>query len=175
MAESSRLPGCRSWPIDKGSHGLELRSHQTLYLADGSVVLGVVRARNARNITIRGRGILAATFLPGDPIPAAAAQCMMCLCGSNHAIDIEDSSDVQIEGITVVHSTSWNVTAVQSPTLTSATGTNCKALHSHTGASKSPRTWLQFRILAATNTGSARRDPRRCRERHQGHWLAVLE
>jgi len=34
---------------------------------------------------------------------------MKCECGNNHAIDIEGSVGVTLEGVTVLHATSWNV------------------------------------------------------------------
>eukprot|EP01051_Picozoa_sp_SAG22_P017532 SAG22_NODE_2727_length_2276_cov_1.092329_3_plen_112_part_00 len=58
------------WGGDAGSRGLALTSHSTLYLAEGAVVLGGIRVHDVENVTIRGFGIIAATFLPGEAIGA---------------------------------------------------------------------------------------------------------
>ena len=98
-----------SWSIDKGSRGLQLQSDSTLYLAEGAVVLGVVRAYNVQNVSIRGRGILAAAFLPGSAFPPGAAQCQYCMCGGDHVVEIVNGTDITVEGVTLMHSTSWNL------------------------------------------------------------------
>ena len=49
-----------------GSRGLALQSHSTLYLAEGAVLLGGLRVYDVENVTIRGFGIIATTFLPGQ-------------------------------------------------------------------------------------------------------------
>lgn len=54
-----------------------------------------------RNVTIRGRGIIAAAFLPGGALPPGAARCQYCLCGGDHPIEFIGGRDVNISGITV--------------------------------------------------------------------------
>ena len=61
------------WGGDAGSRGLALKSHSTLYLAEGAVLLGGLRVYDVENVTIRGFGIIATTFLPGDAIGADRA------------------------------------------------------------------------------------------------------
>ena len=52
--------------VHTGSRGLALQSHSTLYLAEGAVLLGGLRVYDVENVTIRGFGIIATTFLPGQ-------------------------------------------------------------------------------------------------------------
>jgi hypothetical protein len=58
------------WGGDAHSRGIEVKNDSTVYLADGAVLLGGLRVYNAHNVTIRGFGIIAATFLPGEAIGA---------------------------------------------------------------------------------------------------------
>ncbi|MEF2248570.1 hypothetical protein [Paenibacillus sp. IITD108] len=51
---------------DYGEPPLMLQSNQTLYISGGAVVRGRVRADNANNITIRGRGILLNDYRSND-------------------------------------------------------------------------------------------------------------
>ena len=88
---------------------LQLRSDSTMYLAHGAVVLGRVEASNAHNITVRGPGILAAEWLPGEAIPTSASSCGHCGCPGTHAVLITNSTDVTLTGITIMHVTSWMV------------------------------------------------------------------
>ena len=55
---------------------IELKDGETLYLAPGSFVKGIVRSVGTKNVVIRGRGILDASNLPrrGGPPPAGAAR-----------------------------------------------------------------------------------------------------
>ncbi len=73
---------------DLGPDGLELKSNQTIYLADGAFVNGRIHGHNVTHASIRGRGIL---------------------CGRRHGkgphhlhFTGENSSDITIEGITLV-------------------------------------------------------------------------
>eukprot|EP00040_Diaphanoeca_grandis_P016011 m.82379 g.82379 ORF g.82379 m.82379 type:complete len:496 (-) comp25512_c0_seq1:161-1648(-) len=88
---------------------LTLKNDSTVYLAQDAVVLGRVEASNVHNATLRGTGILAAEWLPGAPLPPSVANCTHCGCPGNHAIDISNSTDVAVEGITVMHASSWMV------------------------------------------------------------------
>ena len=103
------LPLVPGWGVDKGSRGLELQSHQTLYLAEGAVLLGGIRAYNVQNITIKGFGIIAATFLPGAAVGGARESCQYCLCGGDHGIEIVNSSKVILDGVSVMHATNWDI------------------------------------------------------------------
>ena len=76
---------------------IELKSGQTLYLAGGAVVYGVVRAENAENIVIRGRGIL-----DGSKFDRMDADALLTLglC-----------RNVKIEGITLRDPSGWTLLA----------------------------------------------------------------
>ena len=102
-------PGVHTIP---GSGVLALRNDSTVYLAAGAVVLGQIAGSNVRNVSVRGPGILAAAWLPGDALPAAEAACAHCGCPGTNAVHITNATDVRIEGITIVHATSWLVRLV---------------------------------------------------------------
>lgn len=91
---------------------IELKDGETLYLAAGSLVKGVVRSVGTKNITIRGRGILDASSLPrrgqssGD---AAAPQRPDIYGGQRNMILLENTQGARIEGITLANSQSWTV------------------------------------------------------------------
>lgn len=88
---------------------LSLRSDTTLYLAGGAVVMGLIRAEGIRNVTVRGHGILVGSHYPGDAVPPDMADCCCCTCYGDTAIQIANGSGVLVEGITVLHSTGWNL------------------------------------------------------------------
>ncbi len=72
---------------------IHLKDDQTLYIAGGAVVRGVVRAENAKNIRITGRGILDGGFLTDRKTLVALTGCR----------------NVQIEGIIIHNSIGWTV------------------------------------------------------------------
>jgi hypothetical protein len=83
---------------------LTLASDTTTYLAPGAVVLAKVAATGVRNVTLRGGGILAAEWLPGDPLPFS---CRHCGCPGSHGISIANASGVTVQGITLMHVNGW--------------------------------------------------------------------
>ncbi len=76
---------------------IELKSNETLYLAGGAVVRGKIRAANANNIRILGRGMLDASDN-----------------GGGHMADLVHCDGVEIRGITVFGSGEWNVVPTKS-------------------------------------------------------------
>lgn len=92
-----------------GDRVLELANDTTYYLAPGAVVLGRFRGSGVRNVTVRGRGLLAVAALPGSALPQAALNCSHCGCPGQSAVHIDGGADVAVEGIVIVHATSWNV------------------------------------------------------------------
>eukprot|EP00039_Didymoeca_costata_P033616 m.43262 g.43262 ORF g.43262 m.43262 type:complete len:506 (+) comp9960_c0_seq1:157-1674(+) len=98
--------GCGSSKVPN-DRCLSIQNDTTVYLDAGAVVVGRMFAEYAHNITIRGRGIMAAVALPGDALPFYAANCSHCGCQGTHALLIQRSQDIYIEGITIMHSTSW--------------------------------------------------------------------
>lgn len=83
---------------------LNLTSDTTTYLAPGAVVVARVRASNQRNITLKGSGVLAVEWLPGDALPFT---CRHCGCPADEGIAVSNSTDVRIEGITMMHVNGW--------------------------------------------------------------------
>ena len=83
---------------------LTLANDTTTYLAPGAVVLAKVAATGVKNVTLRGGGILAAEWLPGDPLPFS---CRHCGCPGSHGISISNATDVTVEGITLMHVNGW--------------------------------------------------------------------
>lgn len=75
---------------------IPLESGQTLYIAGGAVVYGQVRLEGVENVTIRGRGII-----DGSVYPRTKA--------SEYTVPLEfrNSSDIHIEGITVLNPAGW--------------------------------------------------------------------
>jgi polygalacturonase len=113
-------PGVHILPSDNefgGDPVMWLKNDTIVHIDAGAVVLGYIRANNARNITIRGRGILASSFLPGQAVPTnqLPPSCDYSNAWkrpyyhSSEAIRIENCSDVTLDGITIVHGISWNI------------------------------------------------------------------
>ena len=93
---------------------MELLDGETLYLAPGAWVKGMVRSYGTKNITIRGRGVLDAGSLPprgspllsapgklGTPPPASYGG------GGLNVIYLEKTENARIEGITLFNSPQW--------------------------------------------------------------------
>jgi glycosyl hydrolase family 28 len=76
---------------------IEMRSGQTLYLAEGAVVRGAVLAENAENVCIRGRGVLDGTAYREPGVKRV------------RMVSLVRCTNVRLEGITVFNSPSWSV------------------------------------------------------------------
>ncbi len=78
-----------------GDHVLRVRSNTTVYLAGGAYVQGRIAIKNARNVVVRGHGIVdsSAFFKPGD----------------ESTIHIERSSDVGIRDLTLLRAQSITI------------------------------------------------------------------
>ena len=63
-------------------------------------MLGVIRGTNVHNVSIRGRGILAGSFLPGEPVPMTMVchSCTECNESYGQNIFLDGGSNVSIEG-----------------------------------------------------------------------------
>lgn len=91
---------------------IDLKSNQTLYLEEGAVVYACIRAMDAENIRILGRGILdnsrnkevilfeANAYDNHEAIPNAKRQ---------HTVQLEYCTNVEIDGITIRDSLVYNV------------------------------------------------------------------
>lgn len=71
---------------------LTLQSDETLYIAGGAIVRGNIEATDAKNIKIRGRGILDASELKGGRL-----------------VRLWRCQNVEIEGITILNSPGWTL------------------------------------------------------------------
>ena len=99
---------------------IELKDGETLYLAAGAWVKGIVSSIGTKNVTIRGRGILDASGArrPGSggsaplaPSPASPAlgpgQPAPQYGGRRNMIYLEGTEGARVEGITLINSPSW--------------------------------------------------------------------
>lgn len=99
---------------------IHLQSNQTLYIEGGAVVVGVVKAKNAKHIRIAGRGILDGTYNVSfnDSLiktkNAAAIDANKSSGKYQRFIEFTNCDDVRMEGITLHNSTSWQVVPLQS-------------------------------------------------------------
>lgn len=71
---------------------LTLNSNETLYIAGGAIVRGNIEATDAKNIKIRGRGILDASLLD-----------------KGRLVRLWRCQNVEIEGITILNSPGWTL------------------------------------------------------------------
>lgn len=97
---------------------IELKSNQTLYIEGGAVVLGVVKAKGAKNIKIAGSGVIDGTYNNrfSDSIVRKSegdTSLLRTLSGKYHRfIELVDCDNVVIEGITLHNSTTWQVVPI---------------------------------------------------------------
>jgi len=71
---------------------MEVKDNQTVYVAGGAVVHTLLRVRNVKNVTIKGRGILDGTTFDRD---------------ASNIINIVNSDNVTIEGVILRDSPAW--------------------------------------------------------------------
>lgn len=83
---------------------IHVKSNQTVYIAAGAIVEGVILAEHARHVRICGRGILDGTT-NNDFVSAEGR-------GYRRAIECRDCRDVTIEGITLYNTTSWEIVPI---------------------------------------------------------------
>jgi len=79
-----------------------LASDETLYIAGGAIVRGRIRAQNARNVRILGRGILDAT---GRDF-------------KTNMVRLSGCTDVAISGVTLLNSYGWTLVPMKSKSVT---------------------------------------------------------
>lgn len=77
---------------------LQIRSGETVYIEGGAVVRGAIQAADARNIAIRGHGILDGSVFLKD-------------VDARRSIQWEKCQDVLLEDIVMIHPSMWMVTA----------------------------------------------------------------
>jgi len=79
---------------------IELRDNQTLYVEEGTVVRTVVRAENARSITVTGRGII-------DGVNSHRGT------DTSRLMLFRNCEDVKISGVTLINPASWMIVLMQ--------------------------------------------------------------
>lgn len=82
---------------------IELRDNETVYIAGGAVVHGAIRAKGARNAKVRGRGILDGTNMRE-----------FLKSGWQRFVQLEDCSGVDLEGIILCNSQTWQIVPIRS-------------------------------------------------------------
>lgn len=90
--------------FDRGIHDvgeIDITDGQTLYLAEGAIVYGYVRANGANNIAIRGRGILDGGKLNHDVSKKR-----------ERLVQFENCDNVEIEGVIMRDSPAWTTTLI---------------------------------------------------------------
>ena len=97
---------------------INLKDNQTVYIEGGAVVVGVIKSKAAKNIAVKGRGILDGTYnnrlndsllksFNGD------RSLLSSMKGTYHQfLEFTDCENVTVEGITLHNSTSWQVVPI---------------------------------------------------------------
>lgn len=105
---------------------IELRDNETLYLAEGAWVKGIVASVGTKNIAIRGRGVLDGSGLPprrpagpqSQVAPSAPPQPPSTPAvnygARRNMIYLEGAENARVEGITIVNSQTWTFNARRS-------------------------------------------------------------
>ena len=94
---------------------IELRSNQTLMIDEGAVVYGCVRAMDAENIRILGRGILDNSRNKEKILFEVSAEGNAAAVNNAerlHTVQLEYCTDVEIDGITIRDSLVYNIRPV---------------------------------------------------------------
>ena len=97
---------------------IEVKSNQTVYIEGGAVVVGVIKAKNANNVKIMGRGVLDGTYnnrfndslIKNSNNDTALLRSMKGRY--QRFLEFIDCKDVRIEGITLHNSTTWQVVPI---------------------------------------------------------------
>lgn len=99
---------------------INLQSNQTLYVEGGAVVVGVVKANNAKHIRIAGRGIIDGTYNSSFSDSLIKTKNAIVIDANRNLgtyqrfLEFTHCDDVKIEGVTLHNSTSWQVVPLQS-------------------------------------------------------------
>ena len=96
---------------------IEVKSNQTVYIEGGAVVVGVIKAENANNLRIAGRGVIDGTYnvlFNNDLIKTAdTAKIRTNKSGKyEQFIRLDNCENVKVEGITLFNSTSWQLVPI---------------------------------------------------------------
>ena len=99
---------------------IEIKSNQTVYIEGGAVVVGAILARGAKNIKIKGRGVLDGTWnirfddaiIKSGQFDKLPKELVSTDYEERHTINMVNCEGVTIEGITVHNSTRWTIVPV---------------------------------------------------------------
>lgn len=108
----------------KGFHEagtIELKSNQTLFIDEGAVVFACIKAIDAKNIKILGRGILDNSHNKAQILFKASEQGNSTAVNNakrQHTVQLEYCTDILIDGITIRDSLVYNIRPVGCENLT---------------------------------------------------------
>lgn len=97
--------GPGEWVMD----AIALTDGQTLYISGGAVLHSIISVAGAKNVTIRGRGMIDGSDYPAWNQPGSY---------SRVPIDLNHAKNVTVEGISIVNSNCWNVNSYSSKDVT---------------------------------------------------------
>ncbi|MGB9746414.1 MAG: glycosyl hydrolase family 28 protein [Bacteroidales bacterium] len=93
-----------------------LKDNQEIFIEEGAIVVGTIKGRNAKNVKIRGLGILDGSYSSQFMDSCATAnktnagvKALPERGGINGLISLNECSDIVIEGITIYNSKTWDV------------------------------------------------------------------
>lgn len=92
-------------PGDWEIESLTLKDNQTLYISGGAILRGSVVTDNAKNVTIRGRGMIDGSLYESWVKEGEYARV---------PIDFRNSSNIRVEGIIIHNSNAWCFNSFQS-------------------------------------------------------------
>ena len=97
--------GPGEWVMD----AIALTDGQTLYLSGGAVLHSIISVASAKDVTIRGRGMIDGSDYAAWNQPGSYARV---------PIDLNHAKNVTVEGISIVNSNCWNVNSYSSKDVT---------------------------------------------------------
>ncbi len=97
--------GPGEWVMD----AIALTDGQTLYISGGAVLHSIVSVASAKNVTIRGRGMIDGSDYAAWNQPGSYARV---------PIDLNHAKNVTVDGICIVNSNCWNVNSYSSKDVT---------------------------------------------------------
>ena len=97
--------GPGEWVMD----AIALTDGQTLYISGGAVLHSIVSVASAKNVTIRGRGMIDGSDYTAWNQPGSYARV---------PIDLNHAKNVTVDGICIVNSNCWNVNSYSSKDVT---------------------------------------------------------
>lgn len=96
---------------------IDLKSDQTVYIEGGAVVVGVIQAKDARNVRIAGRGVLDGTYnrqFNEEIIKTGDTARIHANKTGRYArfIELDGCENATVEGVTLFNGTSWQLVPI---------------------------------------------------------------